>query len=193
MTAPFSGIVSRINVEPNEVVGQGNPVIELNSVSNPDVEVGIPENAIAEILPQQKVKVEFHSLHHKMFEGVVHEIGYSSAASTYPVTIRLTESDERIRPGMPATAVFTFDDHHSISSALLVPPSAVGEDGSGNFVYTLVPEGESYVSKKKAIEVGKLTDSGFEVRSGLKSGEKVASAGLNVLRDGMKVSLYQNK
>lgn len=193
MKAPFAGIVSSIRVEPNEVVGQGNPVIELNSVTNPDVEVGIPENAIADIKPQQKVKVQFHSLHDKEFVGVVHEIGYSSSASTYPVTIRLEESDEGIRPGMPASATFTFADHHSNPAALLVPPSAVGEDSEGNFVYAIVGEERQFVCTKKNIKIGKLTDAGFEVLSGLTQGEKVASAGLNVLRDGMAVSLYQKK
>ncbi|MDF1696142.1 MAG: efflux RND transporter periplasmic adaptor subunit [Saprospiraceae bacterium] len=193
LKAPFSGIISRINVEENEVVGQGSPVIEINSVTNPDVEVGVSENAISEIKAQQKVKVQFRTLHDKMFEGVVHEIGYSSNASTYPVTIRLIESDERIRPGMPASAVFSFDDHHSNASALLVPPSSVGEDNEGNFVYTLVEEGEHYRCKKKNVKIGELSDNGFEIISGLSNGEKVAAAGLNVLRDDMLVSLYQKK
>ncbi len=191
ITAPFAGIITRINVEPNEVVGQGNPVIEINSVGNPDVEIGVPENAIAEIKNGQKVMVLFNSLHHQNFNGVVHEIGYSSAGTTYPVTIRLTDGDDRIRPGMPASATFSFMDHHSVESALLVPPSAVGEDGKGNFVYVIQNAGDNFICKKQMVQVGKLSDAGFEVLSGLKNGDKVASAGLNVLSDGMQVSLYQ--
>ncbi len=193
ITAPFAGIITRINVEPNEIVGQGNPVFELNSFSNPDVEVGVPENAISQIENGQKVKVTFNSLHDHGFNGSVHEIGYSSAGTTYPVTIRLTDNDQRIRPGMPATATFTYADHHSKKSALMVPPSAVGEDGKGNFVFVIQGSGDNYVCKKQTIQVGKLNDVGFEVTTGLKTGDLVASAGLNVLRDGMQVSLYQKK
>ncbi len=193
ITAPFAGIITRINVEPNELVGQGNPVMEINSLSNPDVEIGVPENTISEIKNGQKVVVAFNSLHDHIFNGVVHEIGYSSAGTTYPVTIRLTDNDERIRPGMPASATFTYSDHHSVESALLVPPSAVGEDGKGNFVYLIQGTNDKYVCKKQSIKVGKLMDAGFEVVSGLKNGDLVASAGLNVLRDGMQVSLYQKK
>jgi len=193
LTAPFSGIITRINIEPNELVGQGNPVLEINSLNNPDVEIGVPENAIAEIKNGQKVAVTFNSLHHQTFNGIVHEIGYSSAGTTYPVTIRLTDNDERIRPGMPATATFTYSDHHAAEAALLVPPSAVGEDGKGNFVYLIQGAGNDFVCKKQAIQIGKLSDAGFEVISGLKNGDMVASAGLNVLGDGMKVSLYQKK
>lgn len=193
LTAPFSGIITNINVDPNEMVGQGNPVLQINSVSNPDVEIGVPENSISEIKNGQKVMVEFNSLHDQKFNGKVYEIGYSSAGSTYPVTIRLTDNDEKIRPGMPATAWFTFEDHHTVKNAMLVPPSSVGEDTNGNFVYVIQNSGDSYVCKKQSIKVGKLNDAGFEVLSGLKTGDKVASAGLNVLRDGMEVSLYKMK
>lgn len=193
ITAPFAGIITRINVEPNELAGQGSPVMEINSLGNPDIEIGVPENTISEIKNGQKVIVAFNSLHHQTFNGIVHEIGYSSAGSTYPVTIRLKDSDQRIRPGMPASATFSFNDHHSSKSALLVPPSAVGEDGKGNFVYLIQGDNNNYVCKKQNVQVGKLTDAGFEVVSGLKNGDMVASAGLNVLREGMQVSLYQKK
>ncbi len=193
ITAPFDGIITRINVEPNELVGQGNPVMEINSLGNPNVEIGVPENAISEIKSGQQVVVTFNSLHHHSFSGLVDEIGYSSAGTTYPVTVRLTDSDERIRPGMPANATFTYSDHDSVKSALLVPPSAVGQDENGNFVYQIQGTSDDYVCRKMTVKVGKLTDAGFEVISGLKSGDLVASAGLNVLRDGMQVSLYQQK
>lgn len=190
MKAPFAGVITTINVEPNELVNQGSPILEINSLSNPDVEIGVPENAIAEIKANQEVTVSFNSLHDHSFKGKVHEIGYSSAGSTYPVTIRLLDDDDRIRPGMPANATFSFLDHHSSPSSLLVPPSAVGEDSKDNFVYLIESKDGSYFCKKKTIQIGQLKDAGFEILSGLNNGDLVASAGLNVLRDGMQVSLY---
>lgn len=188
--APFTGAISSINIEENEIVNPGSPIFELNSVGSPDVEVGVPENAISSITNQQKVEVQFNSLPDHKLNGVVHEIGYSSVGSTYPVTIRLVDNDERIRPGMPASATFAFDKK-AAKESLLVPPSAVGEDEEGNFVYVIEENTDSYKCKKQAVKVGQLNDVGFEVLTGLKNGDRVASAGLNVLRDGMEVSLYQ--
>lgn len=193
MTAPFSGVITSINVEPNEVVGQGNQIIEINSIANPDVEVGVPENAISSIQSNQEVTVVFNSLPDAVFHASVHEIGYSSAGSTYPVTIRLTDDDDRIRPGMPATATFQYDDKRHSEKAKIVPPSAVGKDGEGNYVYVLQKENDSYVCSKRSINVGLLNDYGFEVLDGVNEGELVASAGLNVLQDGMSVTLYNDK
>ncbi|MEL6988451.1 MAG: efflux RND transporter periplasmic adaptor subunit, partial [Bacteroidota bacterium] len=191
LSAPYEGVITNIVVEQNEMVGQGSPIMVINSINNPDVEIGIPENAIAEIKPSQSVKVQFNSIHDKEFNGEVYEIGYSSAGSTYPVTIRLKESDDRIRPGMPASATFSFLDHHDADNAILVPPSAVGEDGNGNFVYKVIANNEHYICKKQSVEVGELNDAGFEILSGLSDGDKVATAGLNVLSDGLEVSLYE--
>ena len=191
ITAPFSGIITAINVEANEVVGQGNPILEINSVGNPDIEIGVPENTISEIKNNQKVTVQFNSIGSQKFQGIVHEIGYSSSGTTYPVTIRLTDSDPRIRPGMPASATFTHAGNHGVDNALLVPASAVGEDGNGNFVYIIQSNNEQHFCKKQSVKVGSLNDAGFEIVSGLNNGDKVASAGLNVLREGMEVSLFQ--
>ena len=191
MKAPFAGVITTVLAEANEVVGQGNPIITINSESNPDIEVGVPENAISEIKPKQAVKVTFNSIHDTEYTGFVYEIGYSPSGSTYPVTIRLTNGDDHIRPGMPANAEFEFNDHHSDESALIVPPSAVGQDDKGNFVYVIQPSGEIYSCKKQYIKIGRLSDAGFEVLSGLNNGAQIASAGLNVLSDGMQVSLYQ--
>jgi len=193
MTAPFNGVITAINLEPNEVVNQGSQIIEINSIVNPDIEVGVPEGAIASIQSNQEVTVVFNSLVGATFHGRVHEIGYSSAGSTYPVTIRLTDDDERIRPGMPATATFQYDDKRHSEKAKIVPPSAVGKDVQGNYVYVLNKENDSYVCSKRPISVGLLNDYGFEVLEGVKEGELVASAGLNVLQDGMSVTLYNDK
>ncbi len=189
LRAPFSGVISAIHYEPNELVGQGAPVLELYSEGKPDVEIGVPETVINRIGQNQKVKIHFNSIS-KEFEGHVYEIGYSLSGSTYPVTVRLVESDERIRPGMPAGARFEFVESDDEKKSILVPPSAIGQDGKGNFVYVIEKSGEGYRCVKKIVTIGKLTDSGFEILSGVKHGELIASAGLNVLRNDMSVSLY---
>ena len=190
MKAPFDGVITLIAAEENEVVGQGSPVLFINSASQPDVEVGIPENVISEITTGQSVGVQFNSLHDVSFNGKVHEVGYSLSGSTYPVNIRLEDSDDRIRPGMPASATFHFNDHHSNANSMIVPSSAVGEDGKGNYVYKLTEHKNGFICQKTHVEVGDLSSSGFEVSKGLKTGDRVASAGLNVLRDSMPVKLF---
>ncbi|MFV0531625.1 MAG: efflux RND transporter periplasmic adaptor subunit [Flavobacteriales bacterium] len=193
LKAPFDGIISAVNAEQNEAVSQGNTVMVLSSEKNPEIEVGIPEIGIAQIKKDQEVAVRFSVIPDKVFAGKVFEVGYSSSGSTYTVTIRLVESDDRIRPGMPADVTFEFTDNLSAKSAIVVPPGAVGEDDQGNYVYLLnkTDEKNKVIVKRIPIKVGSLTDKGFEVKEGLQAGQIVAAAGLNVLRDGIVVKLFQ--
>ena len=193
LVAPFSGIITEINVEPNEIAPQGQPVIVINSEGNPNIEIGIPESSISAIQPQQKVTVRFNTLQEVELKGIVDEIGYSPTGSTYPVTIRLIENDARIRPGMPASASFDAVKKEDKKPAIIVPASAVGEDNEGRYVYVLQNENNQLTCKRQAVKVGKVQDVNFEILDGLKGGEKIVSAGLNMLQEGMLVSLYQTK
>lgn len=193
MVAPFSGIITQVNIEPNEIAPQGRPVMIINSEGNPNVEIGIPESSISAIQPKQKVTVRFNTLEGVELNGMVHEIGYSSVGNTYPVTIRLTENDARIRPGMPASAMFSFPKKGGTKTSILVPASAIGEDNEGKYVYVLQNENSQLVCKKQRVQIGEVHDVNFEITTGLKGGEKIVSAGLNMLQEGMLVSLYQTK
>lgn len=193
MTAPFSGIITQINVEPNELATQGRPIMVINSEGNPDVEVGISESNIAAIQQDQEVVVTFNTLKGIELKGKVHEIGYNSLGNTYPVTIRLVENDARIRPGMPASAKFLTSKNKGKKASILVPGSAIGEDNSGRYVYVIMSLNDGYVCKRKSVKVGKIQGANFEILEGLVGGEKIVSAGLRMLQDDMLVSLYNSK
>ncbi len=193
MTAPFSGIITEINIEPNELAAQGQPIMVINSEGKPDIEVGIPEKNIASVKPNQEVIVTFNTLKDVQLKGAVHEIGYNAIGNTYPVTVRMKENDARIRPGMPAIAKFIFSDQEENGESILVPSSAIGEDNQGRYVYIISEDKDEYICKRRAVKVGKVHDANFEVLDGLSGGEMIVSAGLNMLQDGMLVSLYHSK
>jgi hypothetical protein len=109
--------------------------------------------------------------------------------STYPVTVMVTDKDERIKSGMAANVRFEFANENSSKQILVVPASSVGEDGKGQFVFIIEGDTTKATVKKQAITIGNLTPQGFEVTSGLKVGQKIAVAGLQTLLDGQDVKL----
>ncbi|MDH3709325.1 MAG: efflux RND transporter periplasmic adaptor subunit [Cyclobacteriaceae bacterium] len=192
--APISGIVNNVYVEENEVVATGNNIVTLSSGDNLEVLVGIPESFITDINQGQKVQISFTSLADQQFAGTVSEVSYalSSETAIYPVTIKVDQSNNQVRPGMSADVTFNFQGAQ-IEEVLMVTPSAVGEDQNGNFVYVLEPSEEtSYKVRKTLVTVGNLTVDGFEVQSGLQENDLVATAGLQSLLDGMTVSLFDS-
>ena len=193
LVAPFTGVVTMVNVEENELVASGTPIATISSIGEPEISVGIPEVFISKIKPQQNVQINFAALSNKQFSGKVYEVGYSSSGgSTYPVTVKINNPTDDIRPGMAAEVTFNFaDEKHPTSSALSVPITAVGEDTAGHFVFILKKADNHYLAQKQTIEIGKLMETGFILKSGLGEGELVATAGLSSLLDGMKVKLLE--
>ena len=57
-----------------------------------------------------KVKVSFTALNGDMFNAIVTEVApaLDANSSTYPVTVMVTDSDERIKSGMAANVLFEF-------------------------------------------------------------------------------------
>jgi len=188
--APMDGVISAKNSNVNEFAQAGSPIIVMSSGrSDAEVDVGIPEGYINKISHGDEVLVTFVALGNIEVKGIVTEVGYSSGgATTFPVIIKIVGQVKDIRPGMAAKVRFSFGNKDT-RSRLVVPVKAVGNDQDGNFVYTLVAEGNHYIAKKQVIEIGALASDGFIVISGVDDGDIVAVAGLRSLYDGMKVSL----
>ena len=191
LIAPFAGVITAVNVEENELLASGNPIATISAIGNPEISVGIPEVFIPKVKRGQNVEILFSSIPGISFTGKVYEVGFSSlGGSTYAVTVRIDKPTSDIRPGMAADVRFDFSDpKNNVEQKLVAPIASIGEDNNGNFVFTLIKEGEHYLAKKKTIEIGELTASGFEIKTGLARGDLVATAGLNTLLDGMKVRL----
>ncbi len=158
------------------------------------MEVNLPESRIGVVRTDMPVRITFPALNDQEFDGTVSEVAYASGdAPSYPVVIRIAESTPTIRPGMAASIRFTFNDGTEDGELLLTPIESVTEGPETKFVYLLTPSDSSanYVAHKRPVTIGALHDNGFEVTSGLQSGDKVATAGLKQLLDGMEVRLLE--
>ncbi|MCG8565102.1 MAG: efflux RND transporter periplasmic adaptor subunit [Desulfobacterales bacterium] len=187
--APMAGIVVSKDVNENEVVASGTQVVKLSSEKDIRVSVGVPEKYIAHVQTRSGVSVTFSSLPGRLFRGVVTEISYAGGtASTYPVTVALNPENGLIRPGMPASVSFAFGQGEN-RGYFIVPPNAVGEDTQGNFVFVVSPGAgtDLGVVARKEVTVGKLTDKGFQIISGLAEGDRVITSGVTKMVPGKRV------
>ena len=191
LKAPFSGIITQLNVEENELVNAGTPIAILVAAETPEVTLGLPEGFINRVKKGQQVDIEFSVLSNKSFTGTVTEVAYSTLTPTYPVIIEINNPTEDIRPGMAANVTFNFEEEKSAEVYLIAPVKSIGEDHNGNFVFQLQQNGSNYKAVKKAVEIGALRSQGFVVRSGITEGDLVATAGLQSLLDGMDVRLFE--
>lgn len=191
--APASGVIAEVRADKNENVSAGRVIAVLNSGDGIDLEVGFPEGFVNKVKLGMNATVNFTSLENGKFEAVVKEVSpvLDPTTSTFPGKLSIKNPSSEIKPGMIAQISFDFSSSEgSKIDYIIVPPKSVGEDGDGNFVF-LIEKLDENTGKmvKKEVEIGRLTDQGFEIISGLNQGDLIATAGLQTLLDGQKVSL----
>ena len=192
LTSPMDGIITAVQVESNEIVNAGMPIVVISSLGRPEVEVGVPEVFINQVKIAQRVIISLSSAPGEQFNGMVNQVAFASGkAPTYPVIVQIDSLVTKIRPGMAANVEFRFPkEGKSKDNRLIVPVEAVGKDGESNFVFLLRPTNDgTFLVKKTAIKIGDLRNDGFELLEGLQEDERVATAGLQSLMDGMTVKL----
>ncbi len=187
--APDNGIIAYILQKENENIAAGMPVVVLNYGKKTEVEIGVPETIINKIKQNMKAKVVFNTLKNKIFKSKVTKIGVSPKLNTplFPVTVELEETDERILSGMVAKVKFNFNESNS-KSKIIIPVLAVNEDNKSRYIYIIKNiENNIGIVKKIYVKTGKLSNKGFEILSGVKLGDKIVVAGVNKMKDNLKV------
>jgi RND family efflux transporter MFP subunit len=190
LVAPFTGIITAVFVAENEIVSPGKPLVTLSAESKPEVAVNVPESIIDQIKRKQKVNISFSAFPDKTFKGTITEVGYASGqASTYPVTIQIDKPTAQMRPGMATNVTFSQAAVKANANKLVAPTAAIGQVGKSTYAFVLEKDSANYKVKKTTVEIGDILPDGFVVKSGLKEGQLVATAGLRALLDGMEVKL----
>jgi RND family efflux transporter MFP subunit len=189
--APEDGAIASVIAEIDENVSPGQQIGVLNAGTAIEIGLGLPESLINAVKKDMLVRVDFTAIPNEEFEAVVTEVApaLDVNTSTYPVTVQIKDSDERIKSGMASNVFFEFKEDALNENMLVVPASAVGENSEGRFVFLVEGDKEKAVVKKHTIEIGELTPQGFEVKAGLKKGQRVATAGLQTLLDGQEVRI----
>ncbi|MEM9067044.1 MAG: efflux RND transporter periplasmic adaptor subunit [Myxococcota bacterium] len=185
LTAPDDGTISEVSAEANEVVAAGQVVAVLQVGEQLEVAVDVPESHINRISRGDEVEVAVDS--QPSITGEVYEVGVPMAGTAvFPVTIRLPEGLEGVRQGNTATVTFQFEVEDSAAKHIL-PVTAVGEDREGRFVFIVEGEGDTGTLRRVGVEVGDIGAEGLEIVDGVENGQRVVTAGVSRVRDGLEV------
>jgi RND family efflux transporter MFP subunit len=189
LKAPEAGTLATVDIEVNEYVQAGELVATLLAGDQIEVSVSVPASVIRSIERGAAAKARFNSLEGKVFAGTVTEVGVASVggATTFPVTLRLTEGQDQVRAGMSADVTFVFESAKD-GPKYALPISAVGEDRKGRFVYMLQSEGDGLGTVHRSpVQVGEILSDGIEILDGVKPGDLVVTAGVSRIYDGLQV------
>ena len=192
--APEDCEVSDTFVKESENVASGQAILDLSCGECADVRVAVPETAIGQISRGKAVTVRIDALGGQGFEGVVDEVAVSmdSNSSAFPVVVKLRSGCDAVREGMAAEVNFDLSGD-TTAKQILIPGVALGEDRDGRFVYVIKPaEGNLWRAERRAVEIETEIRGGFRVAHGLSVGDRIVTAGVRKINDGMLVKLYHS-
>ena len=202
LTAPFDGRVAKIEAEQHQYVQARQGILLLQSNNTVDLHIQVPEGLLASINQSDvdftyKPIVTFNSLPDRSFKVIYKERANKITTGTQGYDVAFTmpiPEDATILPGMAATLTLDLakiTPNVEMAEYVLVPRQSVAKnDVNGN---TVVWKYDDKSSSVTAVEVamGRITDLGVQIFSGLKSGDIIVAAGASQLSEGMKVKPLQ--
>jgi len=186
VVSPFSGFVAKEHTQIGEWINPGGPVATLLNLTQVRIEVDVPERFTVMISPQSEAKVIIKSVSDNFLKGKVHAIlpQGDPDSRTFPIRIRLSNPEFKIKSGMEATVTFTLSNTRR---ALLVPKDAVVTAGNNRLVFSVVQGKAVPVS----VNILGYYDGNVAVEGDLKQGDLVVIRGNERLRPGQPVNILK--
>lgn len=190
LLAPFSGKITAIHVDQFNDLAAGQRIVQLTASGSMNVDVLLPENLINQIGAGDVVQVTLPGIPNKPFGGTVAEINTTATeTNAFEVTVALEGDTSEVRPGMSAEVVFSYHTERE-QTAFILPTSAVVPSASESGTATIYVYDESMsVVKARQVTIVGIIDNTIEVIGDIAQGDRVATAGVTFLVDGMKVKL----
>lgn len=191
LKAPFDGVLVQRYAENYQDIIANKPIFRIVDMSKIEMDISIPENLIANLPYVKNQRVTFTAFPEIEIPAQIKEVSNEASLSTRTYHIRLImtpPSGTDILPGMSgyasADVLLPGQENH-----VVIPLTAVFSSSDSQTTYAWLYNPESQMVNKIAIEKNKITDQGIVITSGLKSGDWIATAGVNFLTEGQKVRL----
>ena len=183
LLSPITGIVTARNYDNGDMYSGGTPIFIVEQIR--PVKLNVSESYFTKVKKGNDVDVKLDVYGDEVFKGKVSLIypTIDPATRTFPVEIKITNSDERVRPGMFARATMNFG---SMNHVVTPDQAIVKQSGSGDRYIYVYKNGK--VSYQK-VELGRRMGNKYEIISGVDNGDQVVTTGQNRLTNGMEVEI----
>jgi RND family efflux transporter MFP subunit len=187
MTAPFAGVIARLDASPGDFVqggpapsGQARPLLRLVQLDRLRCAFAVSVGEIGAIHRGDPVEIR---LGNRVVTGRVERIAGEVTASgrTMMVEADVANADRSIVPGSYATAVLAADVR---TNALVLPVETLIRNVGGILVLKVTPDGKV---ESMTLRTGIETPNTIEILEGLNEGDLIITAGGGRIRPGQTV------
>jgi membrane fusion protein (multidrug efflux system) len=188
--APFAGRLGIRLVNLGERLEAGKGIVSLQAPSPMFVDFSLPQQNLSQLTNSLKVLAMTDAFPDKKFEGEISAINpdLDPASRSVRVRAKFENADELLRGGMFVRVEVVLPDE---KLALVVPSTALLSAPYGDSIFVITSgtnhNSTNLVVQQKIIRTGRSHGDFVSVESGLKAGDKVATAGIFKLRSGMSI------
>lgn len=189
LRAPFSGIVSRKQVEQGEWITPGQAVMELVATENLLIEFQAPQDIFSRLGKVSEIYTTFDALPNEKMTARIDTVIPIVNPTTRTFTIRtaLDKANARLAPGMSASAVLNLSEG---SRGVVINRDALIRYPDGRItIWVVTEEGGQDKVQERRVEIGNGFEGKIAITKGVSAGSRVVVRGNEALRDGQNVTI----
>ncbi len=185
LRADGAGVITRVSADVGAVLAQGQTVLTLAQPSELDVVFDVADTQVDAVRNAKAVAAALLSARDKPVVAYVREVSPSAdpVTRTYRVKCTLPGQPPGWRLGL--NTIVTLASEHA-AQGVRIPATALYEKDRKSAVWIVK---ENHTIELRPIEVARYDTDNVEISSGLRSGERIVTAGVHKLLAGQEVRL----
>ena len=187
LRADKMGVVVAVDADAGSVVAAGQSVVRVAQLGEKEIAVNVPERVVALMKQATGFAATMDAVADKTYTAKLRELSPAAdpASRTYSARLSITDDDGALKIGMSATVRLALGE----AQAIVLPNSALYTRDDVTRVWLVDRASETV--KPVAVKLGRSTNDGVVIVSGLNPGDLVVTAGANLLLAGQKVRLLE--
>jgi multidrug efflux system membrane fusion protein len=184
LLSDIDGVVTAVDAEVGQVVAPGTPVVRVAKSDEKEIVIGVPEDKVDTLRQTEDVQVRLWADPAKSVPGKIREISPVADPSTrtYAFKVSIPQSLKEAKLGMTAVVAFA---SKTPAPQIKVPLTALFHERNATSVWVV----ENGAVKLVPVTVNGVQGNELVLGSGVKPGQTIVTAGVNLLKPGQKVNI----
>lgn len=184
LVSDVDGVVTAVDAELGQVVAAGTPVLRVAQAGEKEVVVGIPEDKVANLRDITDVRVRIWANPQAVLPGKLRELSpvADPVTRTYAARITILNAPAEVKLGMTAYVSFVAKTPDAMFA---VPLTALLQDQAATSVWLV----ENGAVRLVPVQIGGTAGDDVLLAGGVKAGQTIVTAGVNLLKTGQKVKI----
>jgi multidrug efflux system membrane fusion protein len=184
LVSDIDGVVTAVDVEVGSVVAPGTPVVRVAKTAEKEIVIGLPEDKVDTLRKVEDVTVRLWAKPDVVIPGKIREVSPVADAATRTYAVKVSIPDSAVDVKLGQTALVQFSTTTPVP-LIKVPLTALFHEKAITSVWIV----ENGSVKLSPVQVGGTSGNEVVLVGGVKPGQTVVTAGVNLLKPGQKVKI----